>query len=78
MPKNSVAVSLTFGIRVDPPTISTLSTSLTLMLAMAISRSRGARRRGNSAAARASKSARLITMRKSRSSWSPSIATWNC
>mmetsp|Transcript_14318 Transcript_14318/g.30306 ORF Transcript_14318/g.30306 Transcript_14318/m.30306 type:complete len:277 (-) Transcript_14318:669-1499(-) len=79
-PKNSLAISLTRGMRVAPPTTSTRCTSSLVRLACRSASASGARSRAHSpaASARSSKSLREMTIRRSRSSCTDSTATWNC
>mmetsp|Transcript_7243 Transcript_7243/g.19050 ORF Transcript_7243/g.19050 Transcript_7243/m.19050 type:complete len:286 (+) Transcript_7243:1365-2222(+) len=77
-PKKSLATSFTRGMRVAPPMTSTRCTCSLVRLACASALAIGARKRSHNPAfsARASKSSRLMTMRRSRSSWTASTPTW--
>mmetsp|Transcript_16143 Transcript_16143/g.54271 ORF Transcript_16143/g.54271 Transcript_16143/m.54271 type:complete len:241 (-) Transcript_16143:456-1178(-) len=70
-----MAVSLMRGIRDAPPTTSTRSTSLGARPAWSKTARMGVSSRGQSASQRRSNSARFMTMRKSVSSCSASMAT---
>mmetsp|Transcript_43829 Transcript_43829/g.140811 ORF Transcript_43829/g.140811 Transcript_43829/m.140811 type:complete len:276 (-) Transcript_43829:701-1528(-) len=77
LPKKSLAASLTRATRVAPPMSSILCTSSLVMFAWSRTDCSAGSRRGKRPSQRASMSAREMTRRRSRSSWTASMATLN-